>query len=327
MKKLMIATAAIALGVSGAYATEGCCGTAAKDQKTCKANVYQVKMSLKTLVTKKVTKNGCTGLYFDQGSRVINGYIWTCCDPCGLITDESGNNVTEDYQITLWDVTAKDKILNGIGTGSGALGDQYTVTVKYTVNGVDFEDTLDKTYAQADVAQAANDYVTAKSGTLVSTKASKVASGTATYHWTDTDLVSLLSDNASGSFDPGYDTSYSPNNAAAPFVRYGKTAEKAAMAFDVVNSGYDLKVVGLGTFDKKSMALKSISGNVVGVIPSIDYCGEYAEFAGPCDDFETWCDYGDPAASISVPAMGTWTLKYVKKMGSLYQAVPSYDRL
>ena len=116
MKKLMIATAAIALGASGAYATEGCCGIDPTTSAECKANVYQLKMTLKTLVPKTVTKNGCKGLYFEQGTRTIDGYIWTCCDPCG-IGGGVDQAVVEPYQITLWEKAAQAGILNGVGWG------------------------------------------------------------------------------------------------------------------------------------------------------------------------------------------------------------------
>ena len=319
MKKLMIAAAAVATA-AGAYATEGCCGVAATDQATCKANVYQVKMSLKTLTPKTVKKNGCTGYYFEQGTRTIDGYIWTCCDPCGNVLDEAGNPVAEDYQITLWEKAAKAGILNGVSMGAGAgAATMYTVTVTYTVDGVSYTETLPGTYAQAQVAQAANDYVAAiANATLTDKKATPVAAGTDTKFWEDTQLASNI------------------NSDTAPACRFGKNAEKVAVQFDVAGVGaqnslngneglYNFSAAGFGTFDKKSLAVKSVSGSVVGTLPSLDICGEYPDVAGICDDFETWCDYPSVQA-MAVPAFGTWTAKYVKKMGPLGTAVPVYNR-
>jgi hypothetical protein len=315
MKKLMIATAAIALGASGAYATEGCCGTAAGETDTCKANVYEVKMSLKTLVTKKVTKNGCVGYYYDQGTRTINGYIWTCCDPCGDSTLP-----LEDYQITLWEKAAQVGILDGVVAGSGN-GAQYTVVAEYTLDGVTYKDQLPNTYNQADVVTAAKAYVAQIAGaTYVNAIPSKV-SGNATVAWADT----VLACNYNGGISD-------------PMFRFGKTAEKVAVQFDVTGTGapdsnpdvdatmYAFYAAGFGTFDKKSMAMKSVSGSVVGTVPTLALCDEYGALTDMCDDtFETWCDYtGD---EYQVPAYGTWTAKYVKKMSkSLKDSVPSYDR-
>ena len=321
MKKLMIATAAIALGASGAYATEGCCGVAAAEQDTCKANVYQVKMSLKTLTPKTVKKNGCTGLYFDQGTRTVEGYIWTCCDPCGTIVDENGNDLTEAYQITLWEKAAQVGIINGVGKNSGNTTPKYYITVKYTLDGVSYTEQLDGTYDQSEVAAKAKDYIASKPGATLDNISTSPVSGTVstTVQWVDEDLVSQL------------------NPDTAPACRFGKTAEKVAVQFEVTGVGapnsnvnvdaskYNFVAAGFGTFDKKSMVAKSVSGSVVGTLPSLDYCGEYANIASVCDEFETWCDYAGPG-EITIPAFGTWTAKYVKKMGTLYSAVPSYDR-
>ena len=299
MKKLMIATAAIALGTSGVYATEGCCGTAASESETCKANVYEVKMNLKTLVTKKVTKNGCVGYYYDQGTRTINGYIWTCCDPCANLDN------TEDYQITLWDKAAQVGILKGVGKGTGSSSDKYTVTVTYTTVGggtTQFTDTLPDEYAQDDIAQAVTDFLSDKGGTIVGNPiATKVGSGSTSIFWADTDL-------------------------GADIFRVGKTAEKVAVEFEADGGDYYFLAAGFGTFDKKSMVIKSISGNVVGTVPTLDLCDEYGAYTYLCDDtFETWCDY--VGEQIVAPAYGTWTAKYVKKMSkSLKDTVPSYDR-
>ena len=313
MKRLMIAAAAIT-AVTGVYATEGCCGVDPTTTAECKANVYQVKMTLKTLVPKTIKKSGCEGLYFEQGTRTIDGYIWTCCDPCGV---EGGVQPTEvqPYQITLWEKAAKVGILDGVG--ASVESGMYTVTVKYELSGVKYTKVLEKTYAQADVAQAAQDFVDSIPGAnLEDIVATPVAAVTG--HWDDTDLDSGL-------------------NTDTALCRFSKTANKVAVQFEVAGSGapdsnpdvdatmYQLVAAGFGTFDTKSLAIKSVSGNVVGTLPSLDYCDDYADVAGLCDDFETWCDYGDPG-EIMVPAFGTWTAKYVKKMGTLRSAVPAYNR-
>ena len=312
----MIATAAIALGTSGVYATEGCCGTAATETDACKANVYEVKMSLKTLVTKKVTKNGCIGYYMDQGTRTINGYIWTCCDPCGASTLP-----VEDYQITLWEKAAQVGILNGVGKGTGSSDAKYTVVVEYTLGGITYKDSLEGTYKQADVVTAAQAYVANISGASYVTAVPTKVNGDVTIAWADEDLACT------------YNTGITD-----PMFRFGKTAEKVAVQFNIAGSGagtyagpvdatmYVFYAAGFGTFDKKSMCAKSVSGSVVGTVPSLDLCDEYGALTYVCDDtFETWCDY--TGSEYQVPAYGTWTAKYVKKMSkSLRDTVPSYNR-
>ena len=319
MKKLMIATAAIALGASGVYATEGCCGTAASESETCKANVYEVKMSLKTLVTKKVTKSGCVGYYLDQGTRTINGYIWTCCDPCATSLPN-----TEDYQITLWEKAASVGILDGVGKGTAQSSGEYTVTVTYTLtsaaNPVQFSQTLSGTYTE-DAVDAAVTAFLGSDKTLVKSTVTPVAADTTTIQWIDQDLATTVN-----------------TDITVPMFRFGKTAEKVAVQFNITGSGapysnssvdatkYVLYAAGFGTFDKKSMVAKSVSGSVVGTVPTLDLCGDYGALTYVCDDtFETWCDY--VGIEYQVPAYGTWTAKYVKKMSkSLYNTVPSYDR-
>lgn len=306
MKKLMIAAAAVA-AVTGAYATEGCCGI---DPTTaeCKANVYQVKMTLKALVPKTIKKSGCEGLYFEQGTRTIDGYIWTCCDPCGTATD------TQPYQITLWEKAAKVGILDGVGASSSGM---YTVTVKYDLAGVKYTKVLEGTFAQADVDQAVTDFLaTIPGATRDAVTATPVTVEKS--HWADTLLESTL-------------------NGDTSLCRFSKTANKVAVQFEVAGNGapasnpdvdaakYQLVAAGFGTFDKKSRAIKSVSGNVVGTLPSLDHCDDYANVADLCDEFETWCDYADPG-EMTVPAFGTWTAKYVKKMGILKSSVPVYNR-
>lgn len=316
MKKLMIATAAIALGVSGAYATEGCCGTAASESETCKANVYEVKMSLKTLVTKKVTKSGCVGYYYDQGTRTINGYIWTCCDPCG-----DPSLPLEDYQITLWEKAASVGIINGVGKGTGSNEAEYTVVVEYTLDGITYKDDLTGTYKQANIVSAAQAYVANIAGAAYVNAIPTKVNGSSTIAWVDNDLETNLN-----------------TDITDPMFRFGKTAEKVAVQFDIVGVGapnsnpnvdvtkYAFYAAGFGTFDKKSMVAKSVTGSVVGTVPTLDLCGDYGALTTVCDDtFETWCDYS--GMEYQVPAYGTWTAKYVKKMSkSLYNTVPSYDR-
>lgn len=315
MKKLMIAAAAIA-AVTGAYATEGCCGVDPTTTEECKANVYKVKMTLKTLVPKTIKKSGCEGLYFEQGTRTIDGYIWTCCDPCGVKAGVSPTDV-QSYQITLWEKAAKTGILNGVG--AGVISGEYTVTVKYELSGVKYTKVLEGTYAQADVAQAAQDFVNLIPGAnLEDVVATPVADVTG--HWADTDLESSVF-----------------GNTETALCRFSKTANKVAVQFEVEGTGtpdseadatmYKLAAAGFGSFDKKSLAIKSVSGNVVGTLPSLDHCGDYAEVADLCDDFETWCDpdYSN-GVEMMVPAFGTWTAKYVKKMGTLRSSVPVYNR-
>lgn len=302
----MIAVAAVA-AATGAYATEGCCGVDPTTTAECKANVYQVKMTLKTLVPKTIKKAGCEGLYFEQGTRTIDGYIWTCCDPCGT------QATTQPYQITLWEKAAKTGILNGVGANVSQ--GMYTVTVKYTLAGVEYKQVLEGTFAQADVEVAVADFIATIPG-AASTGVTATPVADTTAHWGDADLESSM-------------------NTDTALCRFSKTANKVAVQFEVEGVGtdlseadatmYQLVAAGFGSFDKKSRAIKSVSGNVVGTLPSLDHCDDYAEVAGLCDDFETWCDYGN-GIEMMVPAYGTWTAKYVKKMGTLKSAVPVYNR-
>ena len=309
MKKLMIAAAAIA-AVTGAYATEGCCGVDPTTTAECKANVYKVKMTLKTLVPKTIKKSGCEGLYFEQGTRTIDGYIWTCCDPCGVEAGVPPTDV-QSYQITLWEKAAKAGILSGVGESNS---DGYTVTVTYEVAGVEYTKVLDGTFAQADVAQAVIDFLaTIPGATRKGVKTNLVAGN---HRYVDEPLGSSW-------------------NTDTDLCRFSKTANKVAVQFEVAGTGtpatgvdatmYQLAAAGFGTFDKKSRAIKSVSGNVVGTLPSLDHCDDYAEVAGMCDDFETWCDYTS-GVEMMVPAFGTWTAKYVKKMGTIRSSVPVYNR-
>ena len=313
MKKLMIAAAAIA-AVTGAYATEGCCGVD-PTMEECKANVYKVKMTLKTLVPKTVKKSGCEGLCFEQGTRTIDGYIWTCCNPCEI--DGVVPTDPQSYQITLWEKAAKVGILNGVGLSQVS---RYTVTVKYDLSGVEYTKVLEGTYAQADVDQAVTDFLnTIPGATRKDVKAEPVAG--VKDHWVDDVLASSL------------------NTDHTALCRFSKKANKVAVQFEVEGIGapdsnpdvtatmYQLVAAGFGSFDTKSFAIKSVSGNVVGTLPSLDHCEEYADVADLCDEFETWCnpDYSN-GQEMMVPAFGTWTAKYVKKMGTLRSSVPVYNR-
>lgn len=272
-------------------------------------------MTLKTLVPKTVKKSGCEGLCFEQGTRTIDGYIWTCCNPCEI--DGVFPTDPQPYQITLWEKAAKVGILDGVG--ASVTSGEYTVTVKYELSGVKYTKVLEGTFAQAVVAQAARDFVaTIPGANLEDVVATPVAAVTG--HWEDTPLESNL-------------------NTESALCRFSKKANKVAVQFEVTGSGapdsniyvdasmYQLVAAGFGTFDTKSFAIKSVSGNVVGTLPSLDHCEEYADVADLCDEFETWCDpnyFNDQ--EMMVPAFGTWTAKYVKKMGTLRSSVPDYNR-
>lgn len=132
--------------------------------------------------------------------------------------------------------------------------------------------------------------------------------------------------------------------------RYGKKANKVAVSVPVSTDYADLWLAGVkGSFKAAGNAdynfIKSVSGNVAGQIcfvapagknvKNTTLCGEtvttetYAAVAvGLCDAFESYCEDGAAYDDV-VPATGTWSLKYNKKVsegkkGTMRDLVPDY---
>ncbi len=169
--------------------------------------------------------------------------------------------------------------------------------------------------------------------------------------WTadDTPYIALWDEKAKSAIIPLYYYIEGTKMVAAPVEtqfdflgRYNKKADKVA-AYWTVESDYATiyaaGVKGSVMKDKEAgtVTLKSISGNAVGMfametIEVAKKCDDPEEFtakiAGLCDCWETWCDDGDDADEV--PASGTWSLKYNKKLSkgakSMLTVVPSYAR-
>ena len=207
--------------------------------------------------------------------------------------------------------------------GSAVTNVKYKATGAYQLANSDGSVTLDKTvvigtFTEDEVLDLENDSKFVKAVTA----AKDAAEGTTNYKpgsWSYSveafDDITTTDTVETGWFDE--ELASNLNQETAPVVRFSKTANKVAAQFEVTGSGaessnfgnetyYNFTAAGFGTFDAKSMAVKSISGSVVGTLPSLDLCDEYANCADLCDEFETWCDYADPGV-LTIPAFGTWT--------------------
>lgn len=122
--------------------------------------------------------------------------------------------------------------------------------------------------------------------------------------------------------------------------RYAKGMKKVAAAWTLDTeyiAGYAAGVNGslINNKDEGTAMLKSISGNFAGMaMPSLavkKLCEDDEEvtgvYANLCDCIDSWCE-ADQEADEGVPATGTWSLKYNKKLslGStpMYKIVPKY---
>lgn len=103
MKKLMM-IAAVAAVAGGVFASP--CDEAGGDED-CLA--YKVKFTFKTLLLKTVTlkqdcgDKDCCG-YFKQGTRKIEGILWTCDGGCTTLNIGTMN---DDFNFVAWDSTLK----------------------------------------------------------------------------------------------------------------------------------------------------------------------------------------------------------------------------
>lgn len=123
--------------------------------------------------------------------------------------------------------------------------------------------------------------------------------------------------------------------------RYSKKANKVAIATDIETDTAALKIAGVnGSFkaavDSDYNFVKSISGYAAGVIKVVNPDAQVVVVKGglcdddviePCDDpeiliveicecFENYCKDATPDTDFMVPAAGTWSLKYNKKVSS-----------
>jgi hypothetical protein len=134
---------------------------------------------------------------------------------------------------------------------------------------------------------------------------------------------------------------YETDGLAFTFLgRYSKGMKKAAAAWEIDTdylTGFAAGVNGSLMIDKDAgtAKLKSISGNFAGMAtPSLtvskkceddeDVPGYYAEL---CECLDSWCE-ASSEADDGVPATGTWSLKYNKKLSKgstpMYKLVPKY---
>jgi len=119
--------------------------------------------------------------------------------------------------------------------------------------------------------------------------------------------------------------------------RYGQNAQKVAAYWTpTVMRGF-INAAGFGTFDANNKRMTSVSGNAVGMIAPLntgaqDSCGRAARFfvqvAFMCEDFIQWCCDGCYAGVETVPASGTWSLRYNASLSrgtkSLAKILPDY---
>ena len=129
-------------------------------------------------------------------------------------------------------------------------------------------------------------------------------------------------------------------NAADQFEflgRYGQNAQKVAAYWTPsVMRGF-IEAAGFGTFDTKNRRMTAVSGNAVGMIAPLntgakDACGRESRFfvqvAFMCEDFIQWCCDGCYAGVETVPASGTWSLRYNASLSrgtkSLAKILPDY---
>ena len=314
----MIAAAAAAM-VGGAYATTGCCDDVGNDPAAeCNAYVYSLTINVKgPFATKSVKKNGCTGYYLDNGSRTINGYMWTCCNPC-----EDQVNGGEAWQMTLWDKTAKTALLNGVSANGGT--EEWTASYEWVVAGLGKESvTSDKFPTKVAARADLNAKVAAIDAghAIDDAKVTFAGEKTGKAEWVDYTLA-------------GFDFRY--GKTANNYTAWGIIPVEAAD----IDGNYDANIgtltsIGLygglnfvmtGAWNAKEYRPKSLSGTVMGEMNSVINCNDFGDIAAACDDFETWCDY---ALNIQyfVPVTGTIKAAYVSKLKtSLRNTVPAYDR-
>lgn len=133
------------------------------------------------------------------------------------------------------------------------------------------------------------------------------------------------------------------NFGSIAFKRFGKKATDVEVYFDIQddyacnenNAALDLRLAGVGKWDKKKEYMKSASGYAVGVRSFCDAetdnykyeCGmDGALFVDLCDEFTTWCT--DGTQYTDTIAYGTWTLKVntkAMKSGKGYaNYIPNY---
>ena len=159
---------------------------------------------------------------------------------------------------------------------------------------------------------------------------------------------------------------YDANGFEGAFLRYSKKATKVAWmwATDALSAERSVKEGGLfveddkfyesyaygdygvfsfvaaglsGSYDKKNHYLKSASGNVVGYIAGMLYCGIYgdedldciAKTMDFCADFTSWCEDGNETALV--PAVGTVKIAYDKALSngnkSIFSVIPDYAKI
>jgi len=122
--------------------------------------------------------------------------------------------------------------------------------------------------------------------------------------------------------------------------RYAKSANKVAAAWTLDTediAGYAAGVNGTGILDKddNTLMLKSISGNFAGLaLPSATIKSKceantvYGLIAELCDCFDAWCEGSGEEWDEGVPATGTWSLKYNKKLSNgstpMFKLAPKY---
>ena len=159
---------------------------------------------------------------------------------------------------------------------------------------------------------------------------------------------------------------YDANGFEGAFLRYSKKATKVAWmwatdalsaersvkegrlfvedekfyeAWAYGNGGaFEFMAAGLsGSYDKKNHYLKSASGNVIGMISGMLYCGIYgdenldciAKTMDFCQDFTSWCEDGDETPIV--PAVGTVKIAYDKALSngnkSIFSVIPDYAKI
>ncbi len=123
--------------------------------------------------------------------------------------------------------------------------------------------------------------------------------------------------------------------------RFGKKANDVEAYADATFTIGEFHLAGFGSYDAKNERIKSISGNVVGMITPATYdvtekaeskCDDdtvntnVGKVLALCDEFDDWCCTGDEADQVV--ASGTWSIKYNKTLSKgkkrLSQIVPSY---
>lgn len=133
---------------------------------------------------------------------------------------------------------------------------------------------------------------------------------------------------------------YETDGLAFSFLgRYGKKVKKAAAAWEIdtdylVGAAAGVNGSLIQNKDEGTAMLKSISGNFAGMaMPSLtvskkceDPEVELGVYATLCDCIDSWCDASEEADSV--PASGTWSLKYNKKLSNsstpMFKLVPKY---